>query len=97
MEWNPYKIVIRPVDTEKSRQATEMGQYTFMVDVRANKVEIALAVSHIFDVEVVKVRTINQASRFGRWGRKRIQRKSAQKKAVVTLAPGQRIEAFEGV
>jgi large subunit ribosomal protein L23 len=97
MEMNPYKIVIRPVDTEKSRLSSEMGQYTFMVHPWANKVEIAMAVSYIFDVDVVRVRTINKASKFGRWGRKRIRRKSAQKKAVVTLAPGQRIEAFEGV
>ena len=97
MEMNPYKIVIRPIDTEKSRNSAEMGQYTFMVHPWANKVEIALAVSYIFDVDVVKVRTINKAPKFGRWGRKRIRRKPAQKKAVVTLAPGQRIEAFEGV
>jgi len=97
MEMNPYKIVVRPIDTEKSRLAAETGQYTFMVHPGANKVEIAIAVSYIFDVDVVKVRTINKASKFGRWGRKRIRRKPAQKKAVVTLAPGQRIEAFEGV
>ena len=98
MEMNPYTIVIRPVDTEKSRIAAEaLGQYTFMVHPWANKTEIAMAVSYIFDVDVVKVRVINQAPKFGRWGRKRIQRKSAQKKAIVTLAPGQRIDAFEGV
>lgn len=97
MEMNPYKIIIRPVDTEKSRDAAELGQYTFVVQAQANKTEIALAVSYIFDVDVVKVRVINQAARFGQWGRKRIQRKPAQKKAIVTLAPGQQIEAFEGV
>lgn len=97
MEMNPYKIIIRPVDTEKSRLAAGTGQYTFMVNPWANKVEVALAVSYIFDVDVVKVRTINNAPKFGRWGRKRIKRKSAEKKAVVTLAPGQKIEAFEGV
>ncbi len=97
MEMNPYKIIIRPVDTEKSRIAAEFGQYTFMVHPWANKTEIAMAVSYIFDVDVVKVRVINQSPKFGRWGRKRIRRKPAQKKAIVTLAPGQRIEAFEGV
>lgn len=97
MKMNPYKIVIRPVDTEKSRIASETGQYTFMVHPWANKVEIAMAVSYIFDVDVVRVRTLNYAPKFGRWGRKRIKRKPAHKKAVVTLAPGQRIEAFEGV
>ncbi len=98
MEMNPYTIVIRPIDTEKSRIAADtFGQYTFMVHPRANKTEIAMAVSYIFDVDVVKVRVINKAPKFGRWGRKRIQRQSAQKKAIVTLATGQRIEAFEGV
>jgi large subunit ribosomal protein L23 len=97
MEMNPYKIIVKPVDTEKSRLSADAGQYTFMVNTGANKVEIALAVSYIFDVDVVKVRTINSAPKFGRWGRKRIRRQSAQKKAVVTLTPGQKIEAFEGV
>lgn len=98
MDMNPYEIVRRPVDTEKSRIAADtFGQYTFMVHPKANKVEIALAVSYIFDVDVTKVRVINQAPKFGRWGRKRIQRKPAQKKAIVTLASGQRIDAFEGV
>ena len=97
MEMNPYEIIIRPVITEKSNIIAEMGQYTFLVNPWANKLEIAEAVSYIFDVDVEKVRIINKAAKFGRWGRKRVKRKSAQKKAVVTLAPGQRIDAFEGV
>jgi len=97
MEMNPYAAIIRPVNTEKSNLAAELGQYTFVVHQWANKVEIAQAVSYIFDVDVVKVRIINEAPKFGRWGRKRVQRQSAQKKAIVTLLPGQRIEAFEGV
>lgn len=97
MQINPYEIIIRPVITEKSNIIAEMGQYSFLVHPWANKVEIAEAVSYIFNVDVVRVRVINQAAKFGRWGRKRVQRKSAQKKAIVTLAPGQRIEAFEGV
>jgi ribosomal protein L23 len=43
------------------------------------------------------VRVMNNPAKFGRWGRKRIQRKPATRKAVVTLPAGQRIEAFEGV
>lgn len=97
MEMNPYQIIVRPVNTEKSNIASEQGQYTFMVHPWANKVQIAEAVSYIFDVDVVKVRVINQSPKFGRWGRKRVQRTPAQKKAIVTVAPGQRIEAFEGV
>jgi large subunit ribosomal protein L23 len=97
MEMSPYQVVLRPVNTEKSNQATELGQYTFMVHPWANKIEIAQAIAYIFDVDVVKVRVINQAPEYGRWGRKRVRRNSAEKKAIVTLAPGQRIEAFEGV
>ncbi len=97
MEMNPYQIIIRPVNTEKSHIAAESGQYTFLVDRQANKVEVAQAISYIFDVDVLRVRIINRAPKFGRWGRKRVQRKSAQKKAIVTLSPGQRIEVFEGV
>lgn len=97
MQMNPYEVIIRPIITEKSNIASGYGQYTFLVDRRANKVEIAEAISYIFDVDVVKVRVINLPAKFGRWGRKRVQRKSAEKKAVVTLPPGQRIEAFEGM
>ena len=97
MEMNPYKVIIRPVITEKSNILSAYGQYTFFVDRQANKVEIAEAVSFIFDVDVVKVRIINKPAKFGRWGRKRVHRKPAEKKAIVTLPPNQRIEAFEGV
>jgi large subunit ribosomal protein L23 len=97
MEMNPYKIIVRPLNTEKSNIVADNGQYTFIVHPWANKVEIAEAISYIFDVDVVKVRVMNYPPKFGRWGRKRIQRKSSFKKAVVTLSPGQRIEAFEGV
>ena len=97
MEMNPYEIIVRPVITEKSNIIADMGQYTFLVHSWANKIEIAEAISYIFDVDVQKVRVINEVAKFGRWGRKRVKRQAAQKKAIVTLAPGQRIEAFEGV
>jgi large subunit ribosomal protein L23 len=97
MEMNPYKIIVRPLNTEKSNIISESGQYTFLVHAWANKTEIAEAVSYIFDVDVKKVRVMNYAPKFGRWGRKRIKRQAAFKKAVVTLPVGQRIDAFEGV
>lgn len=97
MKMSAYNIIVRPVNTEKSNLIADMGQYTFMVHPWANKIEVAQAIAYIFNVDVVRVRIINRAPKFGRWGRKRVQRQSAQKKAIVTLAPGQRIEAFEGV
>jgi large subunit ribosomal protein L23 len=97
MENNSYKVIVKPVNTEKSNIVKEMGQYTFIVDAKANKIEVALAVTDIFDVDVVRVRIINRAPKFGRWGRKRVRRVAGYKKALVTLAPGQQISAFEGV
>lgn len=97
MEKNPYTIIIQPLITEKSGQISNLGHYTFLVHPEANKIEIAQAISHIFNVDVEKVRVMNGAAKFGRWARKRVQRQSAYKKAIVTLPPGQTIEAFEGV
>jgi large subunit ribosomal protein L23 len=91
---NDYQVIIKPLITEKSAEAAAEGKYTFEVDRRANKLQIAEAVSFIFDVDVVKVNVINSIPKFGRWGRKTVKRKSATKKAIVTLVPGQRIDAF---
>ena len=91
---NEYQIIIKPITTEKSVAATAEGKYTFEVDMRANKIQIAESVSLIFDVDVEKVNVIKSIPKFGRWGRKTVKRKAATKKAIVTLALGQRIDAF---
>lgn len=96
-ELSPYQVIKRPLNTEKSTVAAEMNQYVFEVDPRANKVQIREAVEQVFKVNVAKVRIVNMPPRFGRWGRKRVKRSPAWKKAIVTVAPGQKIEIFEGV
>lgn len=96
-ELSPYEVIKRPLNTEKSTLTAEMNQYIFEVDRRANKVQIREAVEQVFKVDVEKVRVINMPPRFGRWGRKRVKRTPAWKKAIVTVAPGQKIEIFEGV
>jgi large subunit ribosomal protein L23 len=96
-ELSPYQIVKRPVITEKSNFATANNQYTFEVNRRANKTQIREAIEHIFKVDVIGVRVMNVAPKYGRWGRRRVSRSSAWKKAIVTIAPDQRIEIFEGV
>ena len=96
-EMSPYQVIRRPVITEKSNIVTAFNQYTFEVDRRANKAQIRNAVEHIFKVDVVGVRVMNMAPKYGRWGRKRVKRSPAWKKAIVTIAPDQRIEVFEGV
>lgn len=96
---NPYKVIIRPIDTEKTRyQASELGKYTFEVDRHANKIDVRQAIESIFDVTVVAVNVANvPAKASGRRGRRRVVRRSPWKKAVVTLAEGQRLDMFEGV
>ena len=55
---NEYQVIVKPVMTEKSLTSAAEGKYTFEVDVRANKLQIAEAVSMVFDVDVVKVNVI---------------------------------------
>ena len=90
-----YDIIIKPIITEKSSALIDKNlQYTFAVDIKANKVEIKNAIEEIFNVKVVQVRTVNVHRKA-----KRVQRyegfKPAYKKAIVRLAPGQTIDAFE--
>jgi len=96
---NPYKVIIRPIDTEKTRyQASELGQYTFEVDRRANKIEVKRAIEAIFEADVVAVNVMNMPAKAAkRRGRRRLVRHPSWKKAVVTLAEGQRLDVFEGV
>ncbi len=96
---NPYRVIIQPIDTEKTRyQASELGQYTFEVARRANKIEIKRAIEAIFGIDVVAVNVMNMPAKVNRrHGRRRGMRRSPWKKAVVTLAGGQRLDVFEGV
>ncbi len=93
---HPYQVLKRPIITEKSTMLGAQGQYVFEVDTRANKPQIGEAVARAFDVNVVKVRTMMVRGRTRRVGT-RIVRRPAWKKAIVTLAPGDQIEYFEGV
>lgn len=96
---DPYTVIIRPIDTEKTRyQGGELRQYTFAVDRRANKIEVKRAIESIFGVTVEAVNIVNMPAKITRrWGRRRIVRALAWKKAIVTLAKGQQLELFEGV
>ena len=91
-------VIIRPVVSEKSYALIAEGKYTFRVDDRAHKTQIAAAVEEIFDVEVAAVRTAKVRGKPKGRTRRSVQRGSSRswKKAVVQLAPGQRIELFEG-
>ena len=64
-----YDIIIRPVITEQSMEATELKKYVFLVAESANKTEIKKAVSEIFGVKVEKVTTIRMDGKLKRQGR----------------------------
>ena len=94
-----YDVIKRPVDTEKTRYQGELGepQYSFEVDRRANKQQVKAAIEQIFDVDVLKVHVVNVKPKSGRQGRRIVVRRPGWKKAIVTLAWGQRLNIFEGV
>lgn len=94
-EKNPRDILIAPVVSEKSYALLDAGKYTFVVDPRANKTEIKIAVEKIFDVKVTGVNTINRKgkarrTRFGMGKRK------DTKRAIVSLREGS-IDIFGSV
>jgi len=88
-------VIIRPVVSEKSYALIGEGKYTFRVDDRAHKTQIAHAIEEIFEVKVAEVRTSKVRSKPKRRGLHQ-GRSRAWKKAIVQLAPGETIALFEG-
>ncbi len=91
-----YEIIVRPLETEKAYFQRELGQYVFVVKRAANKMQIKQAVEQIYDVKVTGVNVMNMPSKVNHTrGRRRTVRRAPWKKAIVTLAVGERIEALE--
>lgn len=92
---DPRDILLAPVVSEKSYSLLDQNQYTFLVRPDANKTAIKIAVEKVFDVKVVSVNTANREgkrrrTRFG------VGQRPATKRAIVTVAAGQRIDIFGG-
>ncbi len=93
---NPRDIILEPVVSEKSYALLDTGVYTFRVHPDASKPEIRDAVAEIFGVKVANVNTLNRNGK-----RKRNRRtgsfsnRPGEKRAIVTLAPGESIDLFE--
>lgn len=94
---NIYEVLRRPIRTEKTDVLAQQSKYVFEVDRRATKIMVKQAVEAAFNVKVVDVNIINVPATMGRYGRRRVISESAWKKAIVTLAPGNKITFFEGV
>ena len=95
MSRDPRDIIVRPVVSEKSYASFDENVYTFIVAPDANKIEIRKAIESIFNVRVTNVNTINRKGK-----RKRNRRSGTwsarpdQRRALVSLAEGDRIEIF---
>jgi len=88
---DPRTVIRRPILTEKSTRGNELGKYTFEVAGDATKPAIRNAVQQLFSVQVKKVNTIRIHGRQRRRGQQTVHTQG-YKKAVVTLAAGQKID-----
>ena len=96
-------IILRPVISEKSIDEAGRGKYTFAVHNDANKIQIKAAIEELYKMEKVTVTSVNVLTSKGKEKRRGTKRGRVTghtpdwRKAIVTLAPGQKIEFFEGV
>lgn len=95
-ELNLYDVLVRPIVTEKQNVMTsELNQYVFEVAPNANKHQIKEAVEVIFEKTVTRVNTMIVPAKRGQRGRRTYIRSRQWKKAIVTLAEGEKIDLFE--
>lgn len=92
---DPRDVVLAPVISEKSYGLIEDGKYTFIVAPEANKTQIKIAVGQIFNVKVLDVNTANRPGKRKR-SKTGFGRRVETKRAIVSLAVGERIEIFGG-
>jgi len=100
MKKSVFDIIRRPIITEKSNYLSSyLNQYVFEVDYNATKTTIKDAIETIFDVKVQRVNVMIVPAKQSRsmQNRRMRTRSNAYKKAIVTLAEGERIPIFEGV
>jgi large subunit ribosomal protein L23 len=97
------EIILRPVISEKTIDESGRGKYTFAVHDQANKIQIKAAIEELYkkeNVTVVSVNVLTTKAKEKRRGNRRgqtIGHTTPWRKAIVTLAAGQKIEFFEGV
>ena len=91
-------IIIKPIISEKATYLTDLrGQYSFLVDTKANKIQIKKAVEEVYGVKVAEVRTMIYAPKVSsRYTKKGLQvgKTNKLKKAVVELQSGEVLDVF---
>lgn len=100
MTKSAFNLVLAPVNTEKARagwaEDPRGRTYTFVVPKRASKTEIKAAIEKAFSVQVADVRTVNRRGKVRRRGM-RTGRRPDTRRAIVRLAPDQKIAFFDGI
>jgi large subunit ribosomal protein L23 len=91
---DPRDVLLAPVISEKSYGLLDDNQYTFIVLPEANKTQIKIAVEQVFNVTVRSVNTINRQGKRKRSKGSLMGKRKDTKRAIVSLAPGDRIEIF---
>ena len=92
---DPRDIILAPVVSEKSYSLLDQNTYTFVVKPTANKTEIKIAIEQIFGVKVTSVNTMNRKGKVRRT-RTGVGKRPDTKRAIVTVAEGDRIDIFTG-
>ena len=91
-----YKIIMKPLVTEKVSDLGALNKYVFAVAKNANKIEVAKAIKEVYGIKPVGVNVIRMSGKKARYGRISGRRKD-WKKAIVTLPKGETIKIYEGV
>jgi large subunit ribosomal protein L23 len=93
---DPRDVLLAPVISEKSYGLLDGNQYTFIVRPDANKTQIKIAVEQVFNVKVLGVNTVNRQGKRKRSRGNVTGKRKDTKRAIVSVAPGDRIEIFGG-
>lgn len=91
---NAYKVLVKPLLTEKTNKMLALNQVAFRVAKDANKIEVKKAVERVYDVHVLRVNMVSVKGKVRNFGR-RSGRTSDWKKAIITLKPGEAIQGAQ--
>ncbi len=93
---NAYRVLVRPLITEKASSLSALNKYVFEVTPRANKTEVRKAIKNVYGVSAQQVNIVTMAGKYVRYGRTEGSTKH-WKKAIITLPQGQKIDIQEGL
>ncbi len=90
-----FRVLLRPIVTEKASTQAMLNQYAFEVSPRTNKIEVSKAIRHVYGVQPKKVNIVNVSGKYIRYGKSEGMTKR-WKKAIVILPEGQKLDIHEG-